>query len=152
MEQKEGRRKKINCNHHHLADVESLDIEIKHKKREKNYLKNYIFSASLFLHHSLFTSKLKKNQVLHTTKEKKPHTTFPHQKIYIISRSSSRSAWLCKWPRAVFEYIFHMVFAFSPATPYSGLAASHGFSTEIMTDNRLFSLFSLLCVCAIGKQ
>lgn len=64
-------KSEINCNHH-LADVESLDIEIKHKKREekanwKNYLKKSFF-ASLFLLRSLFTRSerwRKKNQVLH---------------------------------------------------------------------------------------
>lgn len=62
------RRSKINCNHHHLADVESLDIEVKHKKREEkaNYLKNHF--SLLFLHRSLVYSQREKKIKFSTNK------------------------------------------------------------------------------------
>lgn len=136
-------RSKINCNHHHLADVESLDIEVKHKKREEkaNYLKNH-FSLLSFSTVRLFTrsSEKKKSSSLQTSAdENQPYTTFPHQKIYIISRSSSRSAWWCKCRWSFFLCLVSFSLFFSIGRPF---CIESRCQYQIMTD----FLFATACV------
>lgn len=76
------REGKFNCNHH-LADVESLDIEMKHKKKwwRKKELEIYFFPLLSFSVHSCLLAQQirKKNQVLSTEGKKKPRTQF-HEK------------------------------------------------------------------------
>jgi hypothetical protein len=105
---------RINCNHHHLADVESLDIEIKHK----NYLKNYFSSSSLFsprIRVRLFTLRGGKgteaeakeikfsvaNEKREREREKKTRRTHnistPEKKFTLFLVQVQGLASLCKW-------------------------------------------------------
>jgi hypothetical protein len=117
---------RINCNHHHLADVESLDIEIKHK----NYLKHYFsprllsfllaFAFACLLFSSLgrkrhrgrgeeikFSTANEKRE--RTKKQLAAHTTFPHQKnLHYFSFKFKVWRGCVSGSGRPLEYIFHM--------------------------------------------
>lgn len=151
---------KINCNHHHLADVESLDIE--RKKNNKNTRKKKVTWKIIFfpllsfsIVRSLFTSKRKRKK-----KSSSPHERRQNEAAHNISTPENLHYFSFKfkvcsavWVSMIFFICFESFSPFSPRSPTCGavlgLRSKSRFQYEIMTDHLLLVRFPRRWITAV---